>query len=253
MIFQDPMTSLNPVLKIGDQIMEQIQEHEGLPDQQARERTIELLDRVGIPRARDRVDNYPFEFSGGMRQRVMIALALSCNPSRADRRRAHHGAGRDHPGPDPRAHPRPARGDRRRRDPRDPRPRRGGGHRRPHRGDVRRAASSSRARSTRSSMTRSTPTRGACWARSPGWTSRARSAFPPSPACRRRSPDGRRAVTSVPAARTSSGSAPRCRRSSRASRMIRDTRIAAGCRREEKRVQARGRAGRDRSARRGPA
>jgi peptide/nickel transport system ATP-binding protein/oligopeptide transport system ATP-binding protein len=81
MIFQDPMTSLNPVLRIGPQIMEQIQEHEGLPDQQARERTVELLERVGIPRARERVDNYPHEFSGGMRQRVMIALALSCNPS----------------------------------------------------------------------------------------------------------------------------------------------------------------------------
>jgi peptide/nickel transport system ATP-binding protein/oligopeptide transport system ATP-binding protein len=81
MIFQDPMTSLNPVMKIGDQIIEQIQEHEALPDQQARERAIELLERVGIPRARERVDNYPFEFSGGMRQRVMIALALSCDPS----------------------------------------------------------------------------------------------------------------------------------------------------------------------------
>jgi peptide/nickel transport system ATP-binding protein len=81
MIFQDPMTSLNPVLRIGGQITEQIQEHEGLPDQQARERTVELLERVGIPRARERVDNYPHEFSGGMRQRVMIALALSCNPS----------------------------------------------------------------------------------------------------------------------------------------------------------------------------
>jgi peptide/nickel transport system ATP-binding protein/oligopeptide transport system ATP-binding protein len=81
MIFQDPMTSLNPVQKVGDQIVEQIQEHEGLPDAQARERVIELLERVGIPRARDRVDSYPFEFSGGMRQRVMIALALSCNPS----------------------------------------------------------------------------------------------------------------------------------------------------------------------------
>jgi peptide/nickel transport system ATP-binding protein len=81
MIFQDPMTSLNPVHRIGDQIIEQIQEHEGVPDQQARERTVELLERVGIPRARERVDNYPFEFSGGMRQRVMIALALSCNPS----------------------------------------------------------------------------------------------------------------------------------------------------------------------------
>ena len=81
MIFQDPMTSLNPVHKVGDQIVEQIQEHEALPDQQARERVVELLEKVGIPRARERVDNYPFEFSGGMRQRVMIALALSCNPS----------------------------------------------------------------------------------------------------------------------------------------------------------------------------
>jgi peptide/nickel transport system ATP-binding protein len=81
MIFQDPMTSLNPVMKVGHQIIEQIQEHEGLPDAQARERTIELLERVGIPRARERVDSYPFEFSGGMRQRVMIAMALSCDPS----------------------------------------------------------------------------------------------------------------------------------------------------------------------------
>ena len=81
MIFQDPMTSLNPVHKIGSQIVEQIQEHEALPDKQARERTIELMDKVGIPRARERLDSYPHEFSGGMRQRVVIALALSCNPS----------------------------------------------------------------------------------------------------------------------------------------------------------------------------
>ena len=81
MIFQDPMTSLNPVMKIGDQIIEQIAEHEGMPDQQARERTVEMLEKVGIPRARERVDSYPFEFSGGMRQRVMIAMAMSCNPS----------------------------------------------------------------------------------------------------------------------------------------------------------------------------
>jgi peptide/nickel transport system ATP-binding protein len=81
MVFQDPMTSLNPVMRIGSQIVEQIQAHTGMPDAQARVRTIELLERVGIPRAADRVDSYPFEFSGGMRQRVMIALALSCDPS----------------------------------------------------------------------------------------------------------------------------------------------------------------------------
>jgi peptide/nickel transport system ATP-binding protein len=81
MIFQDPMTSLNPVMKIGDQIVEQVQEHQGIPEAQARERAIEVLEQVGIPRARERIDSYPFEFSGGMRQRVMIALALSCDPS----------------------------------------------------------------------------------------------------------------------------------------------------------------------------
>jgi peptide/nickel transport system ATP-binding protein len=81
MIFQDPMTSLNPVMKIGDQIIEQIQAHESVSEADALERSIELLDRVGIPRARDRIESYPFEFSGGMRQRVMIALALSSDPS----------------------------------------------------------------------------------------------------------------------------------------------------------------------------
>jgi peptide/nickel transport system ATP-binding protein len=81
MIFQDPMTSLNPVMRIGDQIAEQIQAHEEVSDADARERAIELLERVGIPRARERIDSYPFEFSGGMRQRVMIAMALSCDPS----------------------------------------------------------------------------------------------------------------------------------------------------------------------------
>ena len=81
MIFQDPMTSLNPVMRIGEQIVEQIRAHERVAAPGARERAIDLLERVGIPRARDRVDSFPFELSGGMRQRVMIALALSCNPS----------------------------------------------------------------------------------------------------------------------------------------------------------------------------
>jgi oligopeptide/dipeptide ABC transporter ATP-binding protein len=81
MIFQDPMTSLNPVLRVGDQIAEQVLAHEEMPAEEARERAIEMLERVGIPYARERVDSYPHEFSGGMRQRVMIAMALSCSPS----------------------------------------------------------------------------------------------------------------------------------------------------------------------------
>jgi peptide/nickel transport system ATP-binding protein len=81
MIFQDPMTSLNPVHRIGDQIIEQIQAHEDVSDASARDRVVTLLERVGIPRAAERIDGYPHEFSGGMRQRVMIAMAMSCDPS----------------------------------------------------------------------------------------------------------------------------------------------------------------------------
>jgi peptide/nickel transport system ATP-binding protein/oligopeptide transport system ATP-binding protein len=81
MIFQDPMTSLNPVHRIGAQIVEQIQAHEDVPDAEARDRVVALLERVGIPRARERVDSYPHEFSGGMRQRVMIAMAMSNDPA----------------------------------------------------------------------------------------------------------------------------------------------------------------------------
>lgn len=80
MIFQDPMTSLNPVLSIGDQIMEAIRRHQGLDGQQARARATEMLQLVGIPNPERRLRQYPHEFSGGMRQRVMIAMALSCNP-----------------------------------------------------------------------------------------------------------------------------------------------------------------------------
>ena len=80
MIFQDPMTSLNPVYRVGWQIAEQIRAHENVSKQAARARAIELLAAVGIPQAAERVDNYPHEFSGGMRQRVMIAMAVSCHP-----------------------------------------------------------------------------------------------------------------------------------------------------------------------------
>ena len=80
MIFQDPMTSLNPVLTIGDQISESLTLHLGMDKQQARKRSAELLELVGIPSAANRLDDYPHQFSGGMRQRVMIAMGLSCNP-----------------------------------------------------------------------------------------------------------------------------------------------------------------------------
>jgi len=80
MIFQDPMTSLNPVLTIGFQISEALMLHMGMDKAAARKRSVELLELVGIPRAADRLDDYPHQFSGGMRQRVMIAMGLSCNP-----------------------------------------------------------------------------------------------------------------------------------------------------------------------------
>ncbi len=80
MIFQDPMTSLNPFLRISTQIIETIQLHEGLDKKQARAKAIDMLRTVGIPTPERKIDSYPHQFSGGMRQRVMIAIALSCNP-----------------------------------------------------------------------------------------------------------------------------------------------------------------------------
>jgi oligopeptide/dipeptide ABC transporter ATP-binding protein len=80
MIFQEPMTSLNPVFTIGDQIMEAIQLHQRLNKKEARKKAIEMLDRVKIPFPEKRIDSYPHQLSGGMRQRAMIAMALSCQP-----------------------------------------------------------------------------------------------------------------------------------------------------------------------------
>jgi oligopeptide transport system ATP-binding protein len=80
MIFQDPMTSLNPVLTICKQVSEAMELHLGMSKSEGRQRSIDLLEMVGIPSAADRVDDYPHQFSGGMRQRVMIAMGLSCNP-----------------------------------------------------------------------------------------------------------------------------------------------------------------------------
>lgn len=81
MIFQEPMTSLDPVFTIGHEIMEAIQLHSSLNKKEARNKTIETLEIVGIPDAEKRINNYPHELSGGMKQRAMIAMALSCNPS----------------------------------------------------------------------------------------------------------------------------------------------------------------------------
>jgi oligopeptide/dipeptide ABC transporter ATP-binding protein len=81
MIFQEPMTSLNPVFTVGDQIAEAVELHQGLNKSDAKVKAVEMLKLVGIPSAEERADNYPHQMSGGMRQRVMIGMALSCNPS----------------------------------------------------------------------------------------------------------------------------------------------------------------------------
>jgi ABC-type dipeptide/oligopeptide/nickel transport system ATPase subunit len=187
MVFQDPMSSLDPVYRIGDQIVEQIRAHDRkISKSAAMDRVIELLERVGIPRARERVRSYPHEFSGGMRQRVMIAMALSCSPSLliADE-------------------PTTAL-------------------------DVTIQAQILR---ELGSLRDETGIRGACWARSRASTATARRSCRPSRASRRRCSPRPRAATSARAARTSSPSAPRCRRSKAGCRSPRSTATAAGCRR----------------------
>ena len=79
-VFQDPMTSLNPIRTIGSQITEVIEKHQKLSKAEAKKQAISIMERVGIPNAADRFDNYPFQYSGGMRQRIVIAIALSCHP-----------------------------------------------------------------------------------------------------------------------------------------------------------------------------
>ena len=101
MIFQEPMTSLNPVLTVGDQIAETLQIHQNLDRRAAWKRAIEMLALVRIAEPQRRAGEYPHQLSGGMRQRVMIAIALACNPQVLDRRRADHRARRHDPGADP--------------------------------------------------------------------------------------------------------------------------------------------------------
>ena len=125
MIFQDPLSSLHPFYKVGWQIVEMIRLHDKeISKASARKRAVELLTLVGIPQPDRRVDDYPHQFSGGMRQRAMIAMAMAHQPGAAHRRRAHHRAGRDGPGPGAADDQQAAAGVRHCCDPDHPRPRR---------------------------------------------------------------------------------------------------------------------------------
>ena len=188
MIFQDPMTSLNPVYTVGDQIVEAIRAHETCRQaRRAKRARSSCCGRSGSRSPEQRVDDYPHEFSGGMRQRAMIAMALALQPGRPDRRRADDGARRDDPGADPRAD-RPAASDELRLggDPDHPRPRR----RRRGRRRVLVMYAGRVVEQGRSSEHLLRPaasrTPGACSARSRGSTGRSPSGCTRSRACRRR-------------------------------------------------------------------
>jgi ABC-type dipeptide/oligopeptide/nickel transport system ATPase component len=100
MIFQQPQSSLNPVFRVGDQLAEVLQIHQDVGKEVGEKRAIELLAMVGVPDPESRAKAFPHELSGGMAQRVMIAMALACVPESAHRRRADDRPRRDHPGPD---------------------------------------------------------------------------------------------------------------------------------------------------------